>query len=1119
MATGLLKAYLEEVRLTRQFGVAETSFYPALKTLFETIGGELKPKVILILHPRSQGAGIPDGGLFLASRARREVQMDIFKEDNVLPDRGAVEVKPPTENVEDIAKSPQGQKYVAKYGHLLVTNLRHFALYRRTPNGPEKIDEVILASSDAKFKELLNSAGNPDIKLETALREFLLRACLAGVPLDKPETVASFIASYAREALRRAENAPDTAALDAVRKALQDALGITFDAEQGRHFFLSTLVQTLFYGVFSGWVLWHEQNPRTTEKFRRGDTVDYLRVPMVDLLFQNLAGPKTLEPLGLKELLDQAVEVLNRVDRDLFFEAFDERDAVQYFYEPFLAAFDPVLRKELGVWYTPKEIVRYQVRRVDQLLRNELGLKDGLADDNVVVLDPCCGTGTYLVEVMALIEQRLTDRFGPTLAPEKVKQAALRRIFGFELIPAPYVVAHLQLGLLLNRKHAPLANDERFQVYLTNALTGWDPKEDAKKQLDLYGLQEEREAALKVKRQAPILVILGNPPYNGFAGITESSEERALSDSYRKVKEAPEPQGQGLNDLYVRFYRMAERRIVEGKLGQGVISFISNYSWLDSLSCPGMRERFLDAFDGIWVDNLHGDRIISENAPDGKSSQTVFAVSGQSVGIKPGTAIATCVRRTGAKVNNQATVRYRGHQAADAAERRRALLETTDDESCSEGYEILSPSRHLGFPFKPRAVSAAYLNWPNLPELLPASFPGVKTARDGFLVAEDLDVLETRRDHYLGSGFSDRELFMRYPVIGEHARGYDPVETREEIRKSGSNPFSVLRYEYRPFDRRHLLWEGKTKLLDEKREDYVLRVQSPVPQLVCAQRTRRGFDPPLVIKDVGSYHLVESVSHLFPAWIERREEGHQGSLFGNGKQLGTQTNVDERVQNVCDTLGFTDQLVPFYHAVATMHSSAYRDSNSGALRQDWPRVPWPKNVDEIPADREALRQALEHSAALGRRVAALLDSETPVEGVTTGRLDPTLRGLAEYRRLDGQTGGPVDKRLQARWGYRGQGGVVMPATGRITEDGDRLTIHANDSMGWHNVPRAVWEYKLGGYQVLKKWLSYRELEVLGRDLTVDEILHLTQTARRIAALLAMGPELDATHAAVCVALG
>ena len=229
-----------------------------------------------------------------------------------------------------------------------------------------------------------------------------------------------------------------------------------------------------------------------------------------------------MQPLGLVEVLDWTAAALNRVDREAFFAKFGEGEAVPYFYEPFLQAFDPDLRKQLGVWYTPAEVVRYMVARVDKALKDDLGIPDGLAGENVFVLDPCCGTGAYLAEVLRRIASNLKGK-----------------------------------GL--------------------GALTG-----------------------ARVKQETPVLVILGNPPYNGFAGMAVD-EERALSQAYRTTKQVRRPEGQGLNDLYVRFFRMAERRIAE-KTGQGVVCFISNYSWLDGLSFTGMREHYLEAFDAIRID-------------------------------------------------------------------------------------------------------------------------------------------------------------------------------------------------------------------------------------------------------------------------------------------------------------------------------------------------------------------------------------------------------------------------------------------------------------------------------------------------------------------------------------
>ena len=247
------------------------------------------------------------------------------------------------------------------------------------------------------------------------------------------------------------------------------------------------------------------------------------------------------------------------------------------------------------------------VARVDRALKDDLGIEDGLAAENVYVLDPCCGTGAYLAETLKRIAVNLQDKGLGALTGARVKQAATQRVFGFEIMPAPFVVAHLQVGLTMQALDAPLSEDgnERAGVFLTNALTGWEPR--MQKPLPFPELEEERDRAERVKQDTPVLVILGNPPYNGFAGMAVD-EERELSEAYRTVREVRKPEGQGLNDLYVRFFRMAERRIAE-KTGRGVVCFISNYSWLEGLSFTGMRERYLEVFDAIRIDNLHGDRM------------------------------------------------------------------------------------------------------------------------------------------------------------------------------------------------------------------------------------------------------------------------------------------------------------------------------------------------------------------------------------------------------------------------------------------------------------------------------------------------------------------------------
>ena len=227
---------------------------------------------------------------------------------------------------------------------------------------------------------------------------------------NKPRDLARLLASYARDGLSRVEAAGDAPSLNAVRTALEEALGVRFEGERGAAFFRSTVMQTLFYGVFSAWVLWARQTPPPAGRFNWHESVWHLRAPVLQALFQQLSSPGRLNPLGLVEVLDWTSDALDRVDRDAFFARFNEGEAVPYFYEPFLESFDPALRKQLGVWYTPAEVVRYMFARVDRALRDDLGIADGLAAENVYVLDPCCGTGAFLAETLKRIASNLEGK-------------------------------------------------------------------------------------------------------------------------------------------------------------------------------------------------------------------------------------------------------------------------------------------------------------------------------------------------------------------------------------------------------------------------------------------------------------------------------------------------------------------------------------------------------------------------------------------------------------------------------------------------------------------------------------------------------------------------------------
>ena len=1119
--TTVVETYFADLGRVRASGGAtgERSSYGPLANLLNAVGVTLKPKVFCVGELADQGAGHPDFGLYAA----KQLQKGRPRQGQV-PERGVVEVKSAGDDAWLTADSDQVSRYWGRYRLVLVTNTRDFVLLGGDTAGrPAKLETFRLTDSAETFSRRLEKPRAFARGVGAGLGEYLCRALSHRAAVTEPKDLAWLLASYARDGLARVEAAGDAPQLKAVRSALEEALGVRFEGQRGERFFCSTLVQTLFYGVFSAWVLWARQIPRPRGKFNWREAVWHLRTPVLRALFQQLSDPGRLQPLGLVEVLDWTAATLERVDRGAFFSRFDIPTShiwkydgeinydgsatygatVPYFYEPFLQAFDPELRKQLGVWYTPAEVVRYMVARVDKALKDDLDIADGLAAENVYVLDPCCGTGAYLAEVLHRIAANLKGKGLGALTGARVKQAAMERVFGFEIMPAPFVVAHLQVGLTLQDLDAPLDKDERAGILLTNALTGWEPR--TTKPLPFPELEEERDRAERVKRETPILVILGNPPYNGFAGVAVD-EEHELLEAYRKPKRVQLTDARALNDLYIRFFRMAERRITE-KTGRGVVCFISNYSWLDGLSFTGMRERYLEAFDAVRIDCLNGDKYkTGKVAPDGSPDPSIFSTEGDPVGIQVGTAIATLVRKLDHAPTGEVGFRHLWGQA------KRAELIATAEAEPSALYDRIEPVLPLGLPFVRTAVSEDWFDWPSLPELFPVQFSGVNTNRDAFVVDIDLTSLKSRIADYFNPELSHEEIARLHPAAMQTRARYNPRAVRDTLlTRGGPNDSGFILYAYRPFDIRWLYWEADTKLLNEKRSDYRPHVFDGNIWLSAVPHLRKDATQPqaCITQQMACLHLIERGANMFPAYLR---EGVLG-IGGNGVQR--RPNLTGAAQRYLHRLGATVEDL-FHHVLAVLHDPAYREANAGALRMEWPRIPLPGWPD---GEADGAAEALAKSAERGRELARLLDPDTPVPGVTQGSLRPEIAALAVPSTINGWNMTGDDFALTAGWGHFGAGDAVMPGQGRVVERaytsqeraalGDTVAtlgettfdIYLNARAYWRNIPAAVWTYRLGGYQVLKKWLSYREHGILRRPLKPEEVQYFTDTARRIAAIL------------------
>lgn len=1092
-------SYFSDVRTVQATGagVAETSYYPALFALLGGIGATLKPRVHAINHLSNLGAGIPDGGFFDATQLQHSDQDAVRGQ---LPSRGALEVKSPAEQVADIATGQQVAGYLDLYGLVLVTNLRAFALYTRENGQPKVLEHLELAPSAAAFTALL---GNEAERAAQAapLVEFLTRALQAKAPLTTPEGVAWFLASYAREAKHRLNLTPLTA-LAPLKASLSEALDLNFTGEQGERFFRATLIQTLWYGLFSAWVLHSEQHPEVPFSWRAAAWE--LHLPVMQRLFGDLANPAAQHSLNLTDLLDRTAATLARVDYPTFAGKF-QGDAVQYFYEPFLAAYDPELRKQFGVWYTPPEVVQYMVERVDQALKTQLDLPLGLADPSVYVLDPATGTGSYLTAALDRIWRTLRDQpdFDDATLDD-LRTAVKERLIGFEIMPAPYVIAHMRLTQQLAHYGVTLRpvdpqhpeRPERAAVYLTNALTNWH---DAPPRLDMPELQAEQDAAQDVKKHKPILVIMGNPPYSAFAG-TSQEEEGGLVDKYKEGLTTVWGIGRyNLDELYTRFYRIAERKIRE--TGCGIVSLITPSSYLNDPSFVVMRSIFVKEFNYLAFDNLNGDsRETGKRTPEGLPDPSVFSTRNNRLGIRSGVAISLLIKKRTS--SRESIIKYRDFWGKGKL---KALLRALDGEEPE--YTVTSPGDHNRFRFKPEEIREDYKRWPRVNDLssqMPLN--GLMEKRAGGLIDFSQSELEGKMRPYFNREVTWVEYQGMNSGLSKDAGRYDAKLTRDRLINYGFSELNIVHYFARPFDERYAYYSSHRPLWNEPRPVlWAQRLNNSFFVTRPASAVAKEGVPFFYTTKLGDNDALKGHAYYIPITWRTQIDDSDG-LFASPRPT-IRANISTRARAYLTALGAPDPdgspdaaALIWRHALAVGFSSAYLEGNTDGIANDWPRIPLPATLS-----------ALQDSAALGARVAQLLDD-------TNAPTAPALGMVGRLKRVAEDTQG---YEVRAGWGALQRGNVVMPGHGRTVERaadglppelGDRvLDVALNDAWVWENVPVAVWGYTVGGYQVMKKWLSYREFSVLGRALTLDEVREVSRMARRLAELVLLETRLNASY--------
>ena len=1129
----------------------EATYYPAIKALVAAaLSVEDLPFDVRVNTSEEK----PDGGINLPDVALYDAggQFLVVCGEVKLPDTELEELAMSTDRNDQIGR------YLASTRAVLLSNVRAFGLLTVKPDwdgsGPvppktRRIEQVVdLWPSPAALKQKKPI----DAASLAAFAELVETAVTRYAPIAEPESLARIMALQARRA-KADLPAKFTHAVQGLLDDFGKALGVTFEGPEGEEFLRSSLIQTAFYGLFAGWALWWQGERKWP--FRWEDLADYLKIPFLGSLFYEFRHPSRIKELRLAKHLDIGTETLTRVDPERFFKRFrpptlDEdtqatTTAIMYFYEPFLEAFDPKLRKELGVWYTPTHVIRYQVAKIDRLLRDELGCSRGFADERVVVLDPACGTGAYLMEVLRHMARQLADEGVQATLPAQLLDAMCRRFIGFEILTAPFVVAQLQVYLLLSQAGAEPDPNHRPAIFLTNALTGWHGPDQLK--LNFPELQEEHDAARGVKRDAKVIVVLGNPPYNRFAGMP-LEEEAALVDHYKGIKRNKDGKQIGqsalfirwrirkqlLDDLYVRFLRLAEVRIGE-KAEFGVVSYISNSSFLSGRSHPMMRESLLHSFHAIWIDNLNGDKyktgkVIPAGLPgEGTADQSIFTTGHDPRGIQVGTCITTYLKRKPVTQNTGAiaAVSYRNFWGR-AEGKREALVASLTLKSWPRaksagaartpagprGYEQFVPTDATGWRLMP-ASGSGFEEWPGFDDVFPVYFQGVNPNRglEGSVIDTDRTALEERmRDYFSKSSFG--ELKKRHPILCTERARYKPQVARETILAEGNfDRGKVLPYVVFPFDVRWIYYEREAKFLNESRPDLGDHLKDN-EFLVSAPKARRVSESrPLVLSWLFDLHLHDWGSVGFPAEVNP-DEGIVDLFKSHPTDLKRSANLAEGVWTVLkDAWGKKGDLTGrdakrlcrglFRYCLAISHAPQYEADHKESLAQDWPHIPICKDA-----------AGFNEIATLGERLARLLDPQGDAGFVLKDLLDEDAKTLAVVRQ--GARGSVKESDLVVEHRYFGSAAGKWeerapedtesqhPEWGALTGD-----LYLSDTVFLSHVPKAVWRYEMGGYPVLKKWLGYRDARRRdGAPLTLAELADLRGMIHRIAALLTLRPTLD-----------
>ncbi len=1065
-----LTHYLQSLQVNFQRG-GERSHYPTLKALID----DAMIGINAVIEEKGNQAGIPD--------------FTVRKNGQLV---GYIEAKDINKNLDNEEKTEQLKRYrESSVGqNLILTNYLEFRWY---------VDGKLKQKAAIAYLEKDTIVVHE--KTEEVLQLFQSFLGYKGKDINNYYDLAGQMAVHTKSVKYSIEEAlkleDKTGELTQLKLLFQDLLLPDLD----NNTFADMYAQTIAYGLFTARV-GHAQNPGQ-DSFSRKTASRFIsnKIPFLQGLFNTVIETDIVSKIHWT--IEDLVELFIKVDMGSVLERFGQetrkQDPVVHFYETFLAAYESSLRKSRGVYYTPEPVVSFIVQAVNDILDKDFDINFGLGNRRVTILDPATGTGTFLYEVIKQVYRNF-ERYGVNKWNELLRESQLlSRLYGFELLMTPYTIAHLKLALYLESIGYKFEPEERLNIYLTNAL------EEGIKESDLIVakfLSDESNQAADIKTDVPIIVVLGNPPYSvssqnaskrkrvinedtryladikyngeswekvyktGKAGktITEVTHIGELLEMYKgRARLEQEKNIQPLDDDYIKFIRFAQYQIQKTPTGYGIIGFITNHSYLNGLIHRGMREELLKYFDTLYIMDLHGNSLLKETTPEGGIDQNVFD-------IQQGVAILIALRektepdyfskvykdRSGVK--EMAKVFY--YDLWGKREVKYKFLEEVKFREV-EWIELQPTQPNYFFAPKNFDLATEYNQGWSVSDIFPINSSGITTHRDNFVIDFDKEVLLERIKYFLNPNTTQNDIESKYNL--KESNDFNIQKTRQSFLNLDIDYIQSLIHPilYRPFDRRYIFFSELfcERLRKEIMDNLIL---NNLALILPRQQKEIGFKHCFVTDIVGegnniSIHSRERSYH-FPLYIYPDTENQQGNLF-----LERTSNFSpEFLTAIKEKLGYipTPEKI-FYYAYAIFHSPTYRQRYAEFLKIDFPRLPLTKN-DKL----------FNNLATQGEQLVNLhlLKSDQFNQLITT---------------------------------YEGEGDNQVT---QVIYNDQLQRVYINPKKYFTNIPKQIWEFKIGGYQVLEKWLKDRKKG--DRVLSNEDIIHYQKIVIALTQTLKLMQEID-----------